>query len=371
MTESTEGPEHRALVTPDLWREALRRTSLLSVIPSDLFGDVISHATERRFVRDDYICRDGDFSNCMYLIVQGEVDIVKLSRNHEVVLARLGAGEPFGEMALIDDSPRSASARVATDEVVVMELERDHVLGLLHEHPQVLYAMVKLLNSRLRTSDFVRVHDLERQVDEMAEATRRLQRSYDDTLMALSQALDLRDQGTSGHLQRVTAYTLLIADTIGVGAQDREALRLGSLLHDIGKIGVSDAILHKKGKLTEEEWEQMRNHPIWGRRIIDNVEFLSRAAELVVCHHERWDGTGYPNRLRGTEIPLTARIFSVADVFDALTTERPYKGAWTPDAARLQIMQESGTHFDPAIVAAFLEVYEDLLDVMYHLPGQS
>ena len=358
-------PEKKVPLSPDLWREALRRTSLLSVMPNDLFGEVIAHATERCFTRGEYICHDGDFSNCMFLIVQGEVDIVKVGRDHEVVLAHLGAGEPFGEMALIDDSPRSASARVATAELVVIELERDAVLGLLQEHPQVLYAMVKLLNGRLRTSDFVRVHDLELQVDEMAEATRLLQRSYDDTLMALSQALDLRDQGTTGHLQRVTAYSLLIADTVGVDPESREALRLGALLHDIGKIGVPDAILHKKGKLNEEEWAQMRNHPAWGRRIVDNVEFLNRAAELIVCHHERWDGTGYPNRLRGTDIPLNARIFAVADVFDALTTQRPYKEAWTPDAARLQILQESGTHFDPDIVAAFEQIYEDLLDVMY------
>ena len=160
-------------------------------------------------------------------------------------------------------------------------------------------------------------------------------------------------------------YSLLIADTVGVDPQKREALRLGALLHDIGKIGVSDAILHKKGKLNEEEWAQMRNHPAWGQRIIDNVDFLNRAAELIVCHHERWDGTGYPNGLRGTDIPLNARIFAVADVFDALTTQRPYKEAWTPDAARLQILQESGSHFDPDIVAAFEQIYEDLLDVMY------
>ncbi len=350
--------------SPIIWREAMRHTSLLSAIPDDLLVQLAERATDRQFVRGDFVCRDGEYSNSLYLIIAGEVDIIKDLRDGELILARLGAGQPFGEMGLIDDSPRSASVRVASDSLQVLELSRDDVVNLLQTHPGVLFEMVKLLNQRLRQMDIDHAQIMQAKIDELAESNQRLQKSYDDTLLALSQALDLRDQSSGGHLQRVTAYSLLIAEQLNLPPEGVESLRLGSLLHDIGKIGVSDAILHKNGKLTEDEWGLMRKHPAWGRSIIEGVDFLRRALGVIEAHHEWWDGRGYPYGLRGTAIPLEARIFAVADVFDALTVERPYKAAWSPDAAREQILSEAGTHFDPQVVAAFRAVYERLVEVM-------
>jgi HD-GYP domain-containing protein (c-di-GMP phosphodiesterase class II) len=350
--------------SPIVWREAMRHTSLLAAMPDDLLAQLAGRATERQFVRGEYVCHDGEYSNSLYLIVRGEVDVIKGLRAGEVVLARLRPGEPFGEMGLIDDSPRSASVRVASDRLQVLELSRGDVVNLLQTHPGVLFEMVKLLNVRLRQTDIEHAQIMQAKMDELADTNQRLQKSYDDTLIALSQALDLRDQSSGGHLQRVTAYSLLIADQLELPAEGKESLRLGALLHDIGKIGVSDAILHKNGKLTDEEWGLMRKHPAWGRTIIEGVDFLRRALGVIEAHHEWWDGRGYPYGLCGSTIPLEARIFAVADVFDALTVERPYKNAWTPEAARDQILKESGTHFDPQVVEAFNTVYKQLVDVM-------
>ena len=149
------------------------------------------------------------------------------------------------------------------------------------------------------------------------------ERTYEATLAALSSALDVRDTETEGHARRVVRYMELIAEVLEVPAERHATLRRGALLHDIGKIGVPDRILRKPGPLTEREWETMRSHPDLGARIIANIPFLEEVATIVRAHHERWDGSGYPEGLAEEEIPLGARIFAVADGFDAMTSDRP------------------------------------------------
>ena len=179
-----------------IWREAMRHTSLLSAMPDDLLAQLAERATERHFARGEYVCHDGEYSNSLYLIMRGEVDVIKGLRDGEIVLARLRPGEPFGEMGLIDDSPRSASVRVSSEALLVLELSRGDVVNLLQTHPGVLFEMVKLLNQRLRQTDTEHVQIMQRKIDEIADSHERLQKSYDDTLIALSQALDLRDQSS-------------------------------------------------------------------------------------------------------------------------------------------------------------------------------
>ena len=181
-------------------------------------------------------------------------------------------------------------------------------------------------------------------------------RTYDATLAALSSALDVRDTETEGHARRVVRYMELIAAELAVPAADHPTLRRGALLHDIGKIGVPDHILRKPGPLTDLEWETMRTHPDLGARIIANVPFLTEVAEIIRAHHERWDGGGYPAGLAGEGIPLGARIFAVADSFDAMTSDRPYRRGRPLDEALAEIERCAGTQFDPAVVAAFLRV---------------
>lgn len=200
---------------------------------------------------------------------------------------------------------------------------------------------------------------LERRVE---EATRDLQTAYRATLEALGSALDSRDVGTEAHSRRVHGYALATAREYGVPATDIPDLEHGVLLHDIGKIGIPDAILLKEGPLTREEWQTMRRHPEIGKRLIEGVPFLRGAIPIVYCHHEKWDGSGYPRGLRGKEIPLGARIFSIVDAFDAMTFDRPYSKAIPFDAAYTEIKRCAGAHFDPTVVEAFLRVPESLLE---------
>jgi response regulator RpfG family c-di-GMP phosphodiesterase len=206
---------------------------------------------------------------------------------------------------------------------------------------------------------------LERRVEEATRdlqlAYERLRETYRATLSTLGAALDSRDVGTESHSRRVHGYALATARVHGVPEDDLEDLAHGVLLHDIGKIGIPDAILLKPGKLTPDEWKIMRKHPEIGRRLIEKVPFLQGAIPIVYCHHERWDGTGYPQGLRGAEIPLGARIFAVVDAFDAMTADRPYSKAIPFDAARAEIVRCAGTHFDPAVVSSFLRVSDGVL----------
>ena len=177
--------------------------------------------------------------------------------------------------------------------------------------------------------------------------------AYDATIEGWSRALDLRDRETEGHSQRVTDLTLRLARTMGIPETDLVHIRRGALLHDIGKMGIPDAILLKPGPLSDEEWQVMRRHPTYAYELLAPIGHLRGALDIPYCHHEKWDGTGYPRGLRGEQIPLAARIFAVPDVYDALTSARPYRPAWTTDRALAYIRENAETHFDPRIVEVF------------------
>jgi putative nucleotidyltransferase with HDIG domain len=191
-----------------------------------------------------------------------------------------------------------------------------------------------------------------------------LEKSYDVTLEALGDALDLKDSETEGHSRRVTAYTIAIARKMGLQKEEINVIARGAFLHDIGKMAIPDQILRKPGKLTEEETAIMREHAYAGYKLLSNIPFLGEAAEIVYSHQERYDGLGYPRSLKGDQIPLGARIFSIADTLDAITSDRPYRPAQTFQAARKEIEAWSGRQFDPAIVKIFLDmpdkIWEDL-----------
>ena len=205
-------------------------------------------------------------------------------------------------------------------------------------------------------------HRVEQATRDLSAAYHELEETYRSTLEALGSALDTRDIGTEAHSRRVHGYALATARTFGLAPPMMRDLAHGVLLHDIGKIGIPDAILLKPGPLTPEEWKIMRTHPEIGKRLIERIPFLRGAVPIVFAHHEKWDGSGYPGGLRGEEIPLGARIFAVVDAFDAMTFDRPYSKAITFDAAKTEIKRCAGTHFDPEVVEAFLRVPAPLLD---------
>lgn len=186
-----------------------------------------------------------------------------------------------------------------------------------------------------------------------------LERSYDITIEAMGDALDLRDQETEGHSRRVTAYTIELAKALGVCSNELRIIARGAFLHDIGKIATPDAILLKPGRLAPDEMSIMREHCQRGYDMVRKIPFLRDAAEIVYSHQERFDGTGYPRGLRGEEIPLGARIFAIADTLDAMTSDRPYRNGTSFAAARAEILRCSGSQFDPVIIEAFMKITDD------------
>lgn len=189
-------------------------------------------------------------------------------------------------------------------------------------------------------------------------ALKRIELTYDETLEALGAALDLRDNETAGHSQRVSRYCIEIAQAMRVDAERLKHIERGSYLHDIGKIGIPDSILLKPGKLTPEEKQIMEAHARIGYNLVSRIAFLAPAAEIVLTHQERFDGTGYPQGLLGEEIPIGARIFAVADTLDAMTSDRPYRRALPFATARAEVERESGHQFDPQVVKVFLSLPE-------------
>jgi putative nucleotidyltransferase with HDIG domain len=237
------------------------------------------------------------------------------------------------------------------------------------EREQLLATVSRALeNRRLKLENRTYQTNLESLVeartDQLQAAMASLERSYDITLEALGDALDLKDAETEGHSKRVTAFTIAIARAMGLPREQIAMIARGAFLHDIGKMAIPDNILRKPGKLDTNEMDLMREHCYHGYQMIKKIPFLSEVSEIVYSHQEKFDGTGYPRGLKGKEIPLGARIFSIADTLDAMTSDRPYRSKQSLHAARVEIEKYSGRQFDPDVVKVFLEmpdkIWEDL-----------
>ena len=241
--------------------------------------------------------------------------------------------------------------RNGADDYLVKPLKPEVVLESLHR---------ALEKKRLEQQLEKYKQQLERMVEERTEqlqsALRQLERSYGDTLRVLGAAIDLRDSPTAGHSYRVALLSLKIATELGLGEQQLRTLSIGAWLHDIGKLAIPDSILLKPGALSEEEWRIMRSHVQIGYDLVKQIPFLAEAAEIVLSHHERCDGTGYPRGLKGAEIPLGAKIFGVADTVDAMTSDRPYRSALSWREAHEEIRHWSGIRYDPRVCDSFLRI---------------
>ncbi|HMU94713.1 MAG TPA: response regulator [Anaerolineales bacterium] len=215
------------------------------------------------------------------------------------------------------------------------------------------------LQTILRLNRYRRIAE---QKEELQTLNKQLLVAYNKTIEGWSQALDLRDRETEGHTQRVMNLTIRFAKAVGFSEADLEHVRRGSLLHDVGKLGIPDAILHKAAKLTDEEWFIMRKHPVYAYQWLSSIDFLEPALDIPYCHHEKWDGSGYPRGIKGEAIPISARLFAIVDVWDALCSDRPYRSAMSKADALDYIRSESGTHFDPELVKIFTELVKDEIE---------
>ncbi|HEX2999843.1 MAG TPA: HD-GYP domain-containing protein, partial [Armatimonadota bacterium] len=198
------------------------------------------------------------------------------------------------------------------------------------------------------------ITERKRAQEEIKRYNLELTHAYDATIEGWSRALDLRDRETEGHTRRVTEASEQLARLMGFGASELEYLRRGALLHDIGKMGIPDRILLKPGRLDAEEWDVMRQHPTYAYEWLSPIAYLAPSLDIPYCHHEKWNGSGYPRGLAGEEIPLAARIFAIVDVWDALTSDRPYRRAWPKAQVRRYLREQTDTQFDPRVVEAFL-----------------
>jgi putative nucleotidyltransferase with HDIG domain len=226
--------------------------------------------------------------------------------------------------------------------------------GIMTAEAALLWLLLKRAYGRTSDQMGAQARALEAALSESESA-------YDSTLRALSLALDVRDRETEGHAQRVARYMDLMARELRSPQVNVRTLRRGALLHDVGKIGIPDEILRKTGELTGSEWRVMKRHPAYGARILAGIPYLSGAAEIVRHHHERFDGSGYPDGLAGEDIPLGARIFALADALDAMTSDRPYRRAMSLEDAISEIERCGGKQFDPVMVSAFLRIPIDRL----------
>jgi len=195
--------------------------------------------------------------------------------------------------------------------------------------------------------------------EEVVKYNKDLKAAYEETLEGWSRAVDLRDNEVEGHTRRVTALTVQLAQRMGIHGQELDFVRWGAILHDVGKLGVPDYILRKPGAYSPEEYELMKQHAHYGKQFLENIAFLRPAVAIPFSHHEKWDGSGYPQGLAGEEIPFGARLFAVIDVWDALTQDRYYKKAWPPAEALAYIREQSGKQFDPQVVKAFCQMMDD------------
>jgi putative nucleotidyltransferase with HDIG domain len=256
-----------------------------------------------------------------------------------LIVPMLIGEEALGGIAVYSQSPR----QWGEDEI--------RLLSLLANQTAIAIENTRLLEAEHTARSHAEI--LHRQTIQQAQD---LILAYDTTIEGWSRALDLRDKETEEHTLRVTNLTLKLARAFGVNDAEIKHIRHGALLHDIGKMGIPDIILRKSGTLNDEEWSMMRQHPQLAYEMLFPIAYLLPALEIPYCHHEKWDGTGYPRGLQGEEIPLAARIFAVVDVFDALTSDRPYRPAWSTKKAIKHIRQQAGSHFDPKVVDVFLRL---------------
>ena len=261
--------------------------------------------------------------------------------------------------AVHDISVALTAIRNGAYDYLLKPFEREQLLATVSRALENRRLKMENRNYQLNLESLV-----EARTDQLQAALEELKRSYDITLEVLGEALDYKDRETEGHSKRVTAYTMAIASRMGVPKEQIETIARGAFLHDIGKMAIPDNILNKPGKLTPDEVAIMREHCHLGYKLVRKIPVLQEAAEIVYSHQERFDGSGYPRGLKGEGIPLGARIFSIADTLDAITSDRPYRPAQTLDAARVEIEKWTGKQFDPEVVKVFLEmpnkIWEDL-----------
>lgn len=347
-------------VTP----EDLETVDLLSSLPLRALEELALRATVGSYRPGEIIFNEGDEGLSLHVVRNGIVKIVrneKVAGEDELVLQTLSAGQVFGELAILDPAPRSATA-VAIDKTETIQLHKEEVDRVLDEEPSASRRMLaslarSLTNAKQAVAEQNQVLDLK-----VRERTQELRESQLEVVRRLGRAAEFRDDDTGLHISRMSRFCARLAKEAGFSESECELLLQAAPMHDIGKIGIPDGVLLKPGKLDEEEWKIMQSHTIVGAEILSGgtSKLLEVAGEIALAHHEKWNGSGYPNGIEKEEIPIFARIASICDVFDALTSVRPYKEAWPNEKAFSFIEEAGGTQFDPHLTKLFMSIRDDI-----------
>jgi HD-GYP domain-containing protein (c-di-GMP phosphodiesterase class II) len=329
----------------------LKRIPLFSEMSEYDLHQIDQITVERHYDKGEVIIEENTAAERFFVIFRGKIEITKkFEDGEEFVLGVHSDGEFFGEMAILDEGPRSATAR-ALESTSVLEISRTDFETLLYTAPILAFTIMKELSSRLRETGALLISYLQRK-------NRQLAKAYLDTVNTVVHAIEERDAFSKGHTDRVVEISKLLGRQIGLGEEEIFNLEIGALLHDIGKVGIPDAILQKPEPLKADEIKKVQEHPLKGKRMIQDISFLEQAIPHVLYHHERFDGSGYPEHLVGAAIPVPSRIIAVADVFDAVTNDRPQRKRMSFKDAVALIEKGAGSQFDPEVVSAFLKLVD-------------
>jgi HD-GYP domain-containing protein (c-di-GMP phosphodiesterase class II) len=347
----------RAAAAPDFAVDPpeLGAVELFATLPAPALEDLARQARTCRYPAGSTLFEEGDHGDCLHVLRSGAVSVVRPSKDPDVVLAVLGPNTVFGELAVLNSAPRTATLTARADSVTVV-IDKRTIDAVLDRHPQAVREMLGVLarSLTLAKEDIAR-HNSQLE-DTVRQRTDELRGTHLEIVRRLAHAAEWHDDTTGRHINRVSRVAAKIAAAAALEPVRVEMILQAAALHDIGKIGIPDRVLLKPGKLDAEEWELMKTHTTIGAQLLagSRSEVVQLAEMIALSHHERWDGNGYPNGIAAEEIPIEARICAIADVYDALISERPYKSAWPVSEALAEVERMAGHAFDPELVRLFL-----------------
>ncbi len=333
----------------------LAAVEMFRSLPDDAIAALSERAVLRRLDAGEVVFEEGDLGESLFVVREGMLKVVRPALGQSLVLDRLGPGRAFGEVAVLNETPRLASV-ISVEPSQVVEIAKADLDEVLEANPLAVRLMLGSLARSLTLAKEELARHNNRLEHEVRRRTADLHESQLEVVRRLGRAAESRDYGTGMHITRMSRIAHLIARAARMDPDECELLLHAAPMHDIGKIGIPDAILLKPGLLDPDEWEEMKRHTTIGAELLagSHSPVVQLGEVIALTHHERWDGSGYPHGLAGDATPLVGRISAIADVFDALISERPYKDAWDHQSAANEISSQAGRQFDPELVDLFL-----------------
>lgn len=333
----------------------LAAVEMFRSLPDDAIAALSERAVLRRLDAGEVVFEEGDLGESLFVVREGMLKVVRPALGQSLVLDRLGPGRAFGEVAVLNETPRLASV-ISVEPSQVVEIAKADLDEVLEANPLAVRLMLGSLARSLTLAKEELARHNNRLEHEVRRRTADLHESQLEVVRRLGRAAESRDYGTGMHITRMSRIAHLIARAARMDPDECELLLHAAPMHDIGKIGIPDAILLKPGPLDPDEWEEMKRHTTIGAELLagSHSPVVQLGEVIALTHHERWDGSGYPHGVAGDATPLVGRICAIADVFDALISERPYKDAWDHQSAGNEISSQAGRQFDPELVDLFL-----------------